>query len=76
MLIMNQERKTLINLNNVTTLELALMGNGNTNEIYAEVIDGTPTTLGVYVEEERAREIFNKIAEIQGGASTFYMPEE
>ena len=76
MLIMNQNRNTLVNMRNVTAIELTLLGDGNTNEIYATLIDESPTTLGVYAEEKRAKEIFLKLAEIQGGTSTFYMPEE
>lgn len=73
---MNQNRNTLVNLRNVIAIELTLLGDGNTNEIYATLIDESPATLGVYAEEKRAKEIFLKLAEIQGGTSTYYMPEE
>lgn len=76
MFIMNQDRDQIINLDNVTAIELCILGDGNTNEIYARMIDEAPATLGVYSEENKAREIFNKIADIQGGTSTYYMPEE
>lgn len=76
MLIINQDRDEIINLDNVTAIKLSIVGDGYTNEIYAKMIDETQTNLGVYAEANRAREIFNKLAEIQGGTSTFYMPKE
>lgn len=76
MLIMNQTRDALLNLDNATSIELTITGDGTFNEIWAEVIDGAPVTLGEYITEERAKEVLKKIADIQGGASTYYMPEE
>lgn len=76
MLIMNQKRNVLLNLDNITSIQLNILGDGNTNEIYATLMDECPETLGIYNIESRAKEIFNKIAEIQGGTSTYYMPEE
>lgn len=76
MLIMNQSRDKLINLNNATSIELTTLEDGYTSEICVYLIDDAPETLGEYNTKDRAKEVFEKLAGIQGGASTYYMPEE
>ena len=76
MFIINQDKTEMINLDNVTTIELSLLGDGNTNEIYASLIDDSPTTLGVYITKDRAREVFEKIIQNCGAINVFYMPKE
>ena len=73
---MSQARDALVNLDNVTSIELTITGDGNFNEVWAEVIDGAPVTLGEYITEERAKEVLKLLGDIQGGVSTYYMPEE
>jgi len=76
MMILNQDKKTIVNLDTVTSIELELAGDGYSNEIYAEVIDHSPVSLGVYVTKERATEVFMHIADCFGGPSIYKMPEE
>lgn len=72
---MNQTRDVLLNLDNATSIELTITGDGHFKEIWAQVIDNAPVTLGEYITEERAKEVLKMIADKQG-ISTYYMPEE
>ena len=76
MFIINQDGNEMVNLDNVTTIELSLLGDGNTNGIYANLIDDSPADLGVYVTKDRAKEVFQKIAQNCGAINVFYMPKE
>lgn len=76
MFVLSQNKNVIVNLNNATDIQLDLMGDGHTNEIYANLIDACPETLGVYITEERAREVFLKLIEHEGVRNVFEMPEE
>lgn len=82
MLIMSQDKNKLINLQNVSYFDVDWC-NDEFNKIWQVSVlyaiddytsSGVP--IGVYKTEERAKEVLKKIAEIQGGTSTYYMPEE
>ena len=79
---MSQDKNKLINLQNVSYFDVDWCNDGF-NKIWQisvlYVVDDYTSSgipIGVYKTEERAKEVLKMIADIQGGASTFYMPEE
>ncbi len=74
MLIMNQRRDILINLDNASMIDTDYC-DAERFDIDATFKDTGFKTLGSYKTEERALEVLKEIAEKQG-ISTFYMPEE
>lgn len=74
MLIMNQSRNMLVNLDSVSMIDTDYCGVDHV-DIDATLKDAGFETLGTYKTEERALEVLKEIAEKQG-ISTFYMPEE
>lgn len=75
MLIMNQNRNMLINLDNVCEITTSFVDPAQMG-IDVSFNDGEFETIGSYRTEERALEVLEKIAKSIGATDVFYMPEE
>lgn len=74
MLIFNQDKDKLINMDRVVYIDIDLCGNGNSNSVYAYFEDYAPVLLGVFNTEEDARKCIKQIAETEGAVNVFYVP--
>lgn len=75
MLIMNQNRNMLINLDNVCEITTSFVGPAQMDiDVFNTVCEFE--TIGSYRTEERALEVLQKIAKSIGATEVFYMPEE
>ncbi len=75
MLIMNQNRNMLINLDNVCEITTSFVDPAQM-DIDISFTNGEFETIGSYRTEERALEVLQKIAKSIGATEVFYMPEE
>lgn len=76
MLIFNQDRDKLINLNKVQYIDVDIRGDGYKNEIYTNYEDNSSISLGWYITKEEANEVLQRIADAEGAVNVFYMPKE
>lgn len=76
MLIVNQERNELINLDNVSFIAQIEVAEDNTIEYVAYTIDDCKFHLGKYEDTPEHENILDKIAQCAGAINVFYMPEE
>lgn len=75
MLIRTQDKKGLINFNNVT--DIFSFKNQKDVEIRSSVVDGECLRLGTYSTEEKALKVLDKIQEYYGRDYPYYvMPQE
>ena len=75
MLILTQYKDQIINLDNVLTIEAAVI-DVKTSKIFASLVNGTVEELGVYKSYKKALEIIKKILDIYGAVQQYEMPEE
>lgn len=76
MLIYTQNRDKVINSDIVSYFDLDLTGDGNSNVIYANFENDAPLTIGVYLREDDARKVLDKLVQSYGGISVFYIPTD
>lgn len=76
MLIVNQKRTELINLDNVVRLTRETTLNQGKIQYWADTIVNDTTKLGEYENTPEHENVIEKIAQSAGAINVFYMPEE
>ena len=76
MLIINQKRTKLINLDNVTVLVREATSDESKLQYWADTISNDTIKLGEYANTSEHENVIEKIAQSAGAINVFYMPEE
>lgn len=76
MLILNQDRTELINLDNVSFIAQTEVPEDDTIEYVCYTTDDCKFHLGKYEDTPEHENILDKIAQCAGAINVFYMPEE
>ena len=75
MIIISQDKKTIINFDNVNRLEIAEF-NQSQNNIIADFGDGNWESIGVFENKEFGQEVFLNLMNNYRGSSVVEVPEE
>lgn len=76
MLIINQDRTQLINLNNITAVVKEEMEELDKIQYWVDTISNDTIKLGEYEDTPEHKNLIEKIAQCAGAINVFYMPEE
>ena len=76
MLIINQHKDMLINLDNVVSLVREEMPELDKIQYWADTTTNDTILLGKYEDTPEHENLIEKIAQAEGAVNVFYMPEE
>lgn len=76
MLIYTQDRMKVINTDVVSYFDVVISGDGCSNTVFANFETDAPIELGVYVTEEDARKVLDRLVQSYSAISVFYIPTD